>query len=77
MSLLDRARAQLMSKTKTETDYHILIGGEYQKVRNNTNNCILYLKNQIKHDPEYYDKAYKNLESFAREKYNTEKRIKK
>jgi len=33
-----------MSKTKTETDYHILIGGEYQKVRNNTQNFIRYLK---------------------------------
>ena len=64
-SLLDQAKENLSAK-HTENDFNNIVGKEYEKIREASDNGIRYLKEQINKDPEAFDNHFRNMESFVR-----------
>ena len=54
VSLLDQAKENIQAK-HTEHDFNVLIGREYQKVREATENGISYLRKHISERPEGFN----------------------
>ena len=56
----------------TETDFNVIIGTEYNKVRSATENGISYLKDKINVNPDEFDNEFRNMDSYVKAQIEVE-----